>query len=223
MLIPIDKIKDAKHVLILTNTASFSNASVIYSYILTHHKKVSISYEESIDKNLSFLPWFDKLRAVSPSSADLTVEVDGDSKALFEFLKNNKIKINQKMATALYSGLLKQYDFFNSAESDGTTFAAASELISLKAEYKLCSEYLQRRVSISALRLKAILLKSLLLKDNATKALLFVSDMDFKATGATVEEAYVVMKEVLNLVNVKEVELLKTDENSKIIKHLKEI
>lgn len=223
MLIPIDKIIEASHILIRTNSESFSNASVIYSYILTHHKKVSISHEKSIDINLSFLPWFDKLRTVAPSSADLVLEIDNDSKALFEFLKSKNIKINQKMATALYVGLLKQYDFFKSSESDGTIFAIASELISLKAEYKLCNEYLQKRVSLATFRLKAILLKSLLLKDDASKACLFVSDADFKASGSTVEDAYLVMKEVLNLVNVKEVELLKTDENSKIIKNLKEI
>lgn len=223
MLIPIDKIKEAKHILILTNSVSFSNASAIYSYILTQHKKVSISSENSIDKNLSFLPWFDKLRTISPSSADLVLEIDGDAKSLFEFLKYNKVKINQKMATGLYAGLLKQYDFFNSINTDGTIFAIASELINLKAEYKLCNEYLQKRVSLSTFRLKAILLKSLLLKDDGTIACVFANDSDYKASGATVEDAYIVMKEVLNLVNVKEVQLLNSDEKNKIIKNLKEI
>ena len=62
----------------------------------------------------------------------------------------------------------------------------------------------------------------MLLKNDATKASLYVSDEDFKASGSTLEDAYLIMKEVLNLVNVEEVELLKADENNKIIKNLKE-
>jgi len=223
MFIPIDKIQTASHILLTVRGDNFANASVIYSYILTQHKKVSISYKEVIENKLSFLPWFSKLKEVAPSSADFVLDVTNDTKNLFLFLKENKVKINQKMATALYAGVLKQYDFFTSKQCDGTIFAIASELISLKAEYKTCHDYLQKRVSLSSLRLKTILLKSLLLKDDATKAYLSICDEDMKTSGATLEDAYQIMREVLNLVNVSEVLLVKTDENSKIIKNLKEI
>jgi len=223
MLIPIQEIQKARHILIRVDSDSFANASVIYSYILTLHKKVSMSYKENVDNNLSFLPWFSKLRAVSTSSADLVLEINSDSKKLFIFLKEYKININQKMATALYAGLLKQFDFFMSMQCDGTIFAIASELIGLKAKNKICHDYLQKRVPLSTLRLKAILLKSLLLKDEGTKAYLSVSDDDFKASGGTLKDAYQIMKEILNLVHIDEVLLVKTDENSKIIRNLKEI
>ena len=223
MLIPLQKIQNASHILMRVNSDSFANASVIYSYILTLHKKVSMSYEKDIDNKLSFLPWFSKLRGVSPSSADLVLDISSDSKELFLFLKEHKIKINQKMATALYAGLLKQFASFTSTQCDGTIFAMASELISLKAEYKICLDYLQKRVSLSSLRLKAILLKNLLLKDDARKAYLHICDEDMKVSGGTLEDAYLIMREVLNLVNVSEVLLVKTDENNKIIKNLKEI
>jgi len=223
MLIPIQEIQKASHILIRVDSDSFANASVIYSYILTLHKKVSISYEEDVDNKLSFLPWFSKLRAISPSSADLVLDTDSDGKELFLFLKEHNIKINAKMATALYASLLKQFDFFTTTHCNGTIFAIASELIGLKAEYKICHDYLQKRVSLSSLRLKAILLKSLLLKDEATKAYLYVNEDDFKTSGGTLKDTYQIMKEVLNLVNVAEVILVKTDENSKIIRNLKEI
>ena len=223
MLIPIDKIQKANHILIVANSDSFANASVLYSYILTLHKKVSISYTTSIDNKLSFLPWYSKLREVSPSSADLVLNVDSDTEKLFFFLKENRIKINKKMATSLYAGVLKQYSFFTSKQCQGTIFAVSSELINLKADYKTCHDYMQNRVSLSSLRLKALLLKSLLLKDSATKANLFISDEDMKASGGTLEDAYLIMREVLNLVHVEEVFLIKVDENSKIIKNLKEI
>lgn len=223
MLIPIDKIKKAKHIVITTDSKSFVNASVMYSYILTQHKKVSMSYTDEVEKNLEFLPWYDKLRAIKPTTADLSIESSSDTKALYDFLKTNEIKINQKMATALYAGLLKQYDFFKSAECDGTTFAIANELIDANADYQQCREYLQNRVSLSSFRLKAILLKSLLLKDNASIAELYIGDEDLKASGSSLEDVDSIMKEVLNMVNVKEVQLLNRDENNKTVKNLKEI
>jgi len=223
MLIPIQEIQKASHILIRVDSDSFANASVIYSYVLTLHKKVSISYEKDVDNKLFFLPWFSKLRAISPSSADLVLDADSDGKELFLFLKEHNIKINSKMATALYASLLKQFDFFTTTHCNGTIFAIASELIGLKAEYKVCHDYLQKRISLSSLRLKVILLKSLLLKDDATKAYLAICNDDLKASGGTLDEAYLIMKEVLNLVHVSEVLLVKSDENNKIIKNLKEI
>ena len=221
-MINIQEIKSASHTLFVTDNSSFANTSALYSYALTLHKKVSIHTTEKIEQKLSFLPWFDKSRMKAPSSAEFIVEVESNTVALYEFFKQESIKINKKMATALYAGLIQEYDAFQSKECNGTIFAIASELVTLGAEYKECSRYMVNSLSLASFRLKSLLYKSMQLKDEAKVALLLVSDEDLKASGAEIVDAYKTMKEVLKMVNVEEVRLLKKDENNKILKIIKD-
>lgn len=222
MLLDKKAIDSSNHILIVTNNDSFANASAIYSYILTLHKKVSIVKSEEVENNLSFLPWFDKLKSTIPLSADYTLEISSDTKYIFDFLKSGEVKINKKMATSLYAGLLKRYNAFSSSDCDGTIFTVASVLIELGAEYKLCTKYMLKKLPLSLFRLKAIMFKSMLLQKNATCANFYISDEELKATGSKLEETYHVMREALSLVNVEEVTLFKSDENNKILKIIKE-
>ncbi len=216
----IEEIQSAKHILLIANSSTFCNASALYTYILTLHKKVSLQVSEPLDKNLSFLPWFDKARKRSESNADLVIEVDDDVKALFNLLQVYKIKINIKLATALYSSLLKRYRSFRSEDCDGTVFAIASELISLKADYKTSHDFLQKRVSISSFRLKAIFFKEMIFVEEATHVKLFLSESILKASGASLQEAIEIMNEILTIVHVEKVTLYKSDENNKILKEI---
>lgn len=222
-MIDVEKISEFSHVLLVADNTSFANASVLYSYILTLHKKVSLQNSTELDVKFSFLPWFDKSRTVVASSAELVINVGSDSKKLYEELQSKHIKINQKMATSLYCGLFLQFDGFSSNRADGTTFAIVSELIALKAEYKKCNLYLRRREPLSRFRLRAILFKNLLLVNDAQEAEIELSDDDLSASGATLEDAFIVMQEALNIVNVRKVTLIKCDENRKILKIVKEI
>jgi len=222
-MLPLVDIKNAQNILIQTDNASFANASAIYSYILTLHKKVSLSKIENIENNLKFLPWFDKLRDSVASSSDLTIVVSKESLKYFNFFKSNGIKINLKMATALYSGILQRYNNFNSSECNGTVFAACSELISLKANYTVARQAIVNSQSLAIYRLRSILFKNLLLIENAKVAQSHFSDEDLKASGASMQEVYTVMRELLSLVNVSKVVLLKSDENFKIIKTIEEM
>lgn len=222
MLLDKKTIHNAKHILIITDSDSFANASAIYSYILTLHKKVSIVKTQNIEYNLSFLPWFDKIKDKAPLSADYTLEINPDTKYIYDFFKDNEIKINKKMATALYAGVLKRYDAFSSSDCNGIIFTMSSDLIALSADYKLCNEYILKKLSLSLFRLKAIMFKSMIVKENATFANLYISDEELKSSGSNLNEAYLVMKDVLKLVNVERVALFKSDENSKILKIIKE-
>lgn len=219
----IKNIDEAKHILIKTDNESFANASALYSYVLTLHKKVSIVSSEALDVNLDFLPWYDKVRLSSPSSADLSIEAVSDTQTLLDFFKTNEIKINQKMATALYASLLIEFDYFKSSECNGMVFAAAKELIELKAEYKLCRENLLKRVPLSLFRLKALLFKNMLLVKDASCVEVFISDDELKSAGCVLSDVNSILDEILTLVNVKEVTLFKSDENNKIIKNMKEM
>ncbi|MDF1876417.1 hypothetical protein JHD47_01125 [Sulfurimonas sp. SAG-AH-194-L11] len=220
MQIDIEKIKDAQHILIVTDRVSFANASVLYSCMLSLHKKVSLQNREALNTNLSFLPWFDKSRQNRPSTADYIIEVDTETLGLYAFLLENNFKINQKMATALYTGLLMRYDNFMSNQCDGKVFALVSELLKLNANKPLCHEYLLHRVPLGLMRLKERLLKSLLLKDDARLAVVSICDDDLRSTNTKMLDAFNIMREFLTIVHVEKVTLIKSDENSKIIKEI---
>jgi len=220
-LTDLSKIDSSKHIALLCDEQSFANASAVYSYVLTKHKKVSIIAQKSIAKKFSFLPWYDKLRQNIPSSADSIIEVDSCALSLFDFFQNQEIKINKKMATSMYGALLIEYDCFCSERCNGMVFAAAAKLIELNAEDKECLKYLKQSKPLAYFRLQARLYKNLLLKENATVALLSLCQEDLEASGASFDDAYLIMKEVLDLVHVQEVRLLKKDENDKILKSIR--
>jgi phosphoesterase RecJ-like protein len=220
-VISLEEIDKAKHIVILASNNSFADASALYTHMLRLHKKVSIVCEsQNIDSGLSFLPWFDKLRAVVPGSADLVIDLDLEKETLCNFFKLNAITINQKMATALYAGLLQRFDGFVSSSVDGTIFASVSELIEQGADYKLCNKFIMKRVSLSTLRLKAIMLKNMILINDSKEALFVISDDDLRSSGAALSEAYEIMEEALSLPYV-ESAILKNSEN-KILKLITE-
>jgi bifunctional oligoribonuclease and PAP phosphatase NrnA len=209
--------------LLKTDSDSFANASAIYSYLMTLHKKVSIYSRKEVEYKFSFLPWHDKLKTLEPSSADLSIEVNEEVLDYYNFFKNNGIKINKKMATSLYSALLMRYDNFNSLESNGMVFAAANELIELGAEYRVAQKEIVKSNSLAFFRLKAILYEKMLLVKNASEVELFINEADLSTSGASMKEVEQVMQEVLTLVHVRKVVLKKSDEDMKTIKTVEEI
>ncbi len=222
-MIAFNDVKNAKYIVIITDNNSFANANALYSYILSEHKKVSLVATEEIDAKFSFLPWYEKRRKNIPSSADMTITVKSDTISLFHYLKEHGISINQKMATALFAGLLESSEGFSSDKCNGMIFAAASELIALKAEYVTCKEFLQKRDSLALFRLKSLIYKNMVQSADAQVVKMYISNEDLKSTGATQRDVEKVQKELLNIVHVREVILYKSDENNKILKSIKEI
>lgn len=128
---------------------------------------------------------------------------------LHDFFKENGVKINKKMATALYAGLLDDSNAFLSDEVDGTTFALAKELIEYGADFKLCNKNIIKSVSLAALRLRAVMFKNMSLELDARVAVFCVSDEDMRATGAVLEDCEAALLESLNLIHVEVALLLK--------------
>jgi nanoRNase/pAp phosphatase (c-di-AMP/oligoRNAs hydrolase) len=221
-LINIKEIEESKYIVINARKDTLYQASILYSYILTQHKKVSIFSDETDDR-LSFLPWLEKIKETKIISADLEISSDIEILELYEFFKKNSIKINKKMATSFYAGFLHRYNNFVGYDCDGIVFAALSELMAIGAEHKLCIEKMLQSVSLSMIRLKSLVFKNLLLEDNAQVACVRVTDDDLISSGASLEDVYEVAKELLNLVHVKEVRVLKSDEKDKILKIVKEV
>jgi hypothetical protein len=220
--IPIEMIKESKHILIKSDEAHFPQASVLYSYLLTQHKKVSLYMEEK-KHMFAFLPWYDKVRVTEASSAELTIDVSMEIMDLYDFLKSNGVTINKKMATALYAGFLKRYNNFLAKECDGTVFAVLSELIEYKAQYQMCLQEMIYSKPLSLFRLKALAYKKLLLVKNARVAKVVLCDEDFESCGAQWSDVKEVANEILKLAHVEEVHIIKSDEKDKILKIVKDI
>jgi len=220
-LTAFNDIDHAKHIVIRSDSSSFANANALYSYILSKHKKVSLVVTQKIDARFSFLPWYAKRRENIPASADLIIDMQPDTIALYDILKKKSVTINQKMATALFAGLLEFTEGFFHA--NGTAFAVASELIELKADYLTCKEFLQKREPLSLFRLKSLLYENMCQSANAQIMNVYISDEDLKCSGATEQDVERLLKEVLKIVHVKEVRLYKSDDKNKILKSIKEV
>ncbi|MDD5158220.1 DHH family phosphoesterase [Sulfurimonas sp.] len=150
-----------------------------------HCELINIDHHES-NTNFATLNLVDK-------SAISTTEV------LFNFFKQNEIKINKKMATSLYAGLLDDSDGFLHESVDGTTFAVALELIASGAELKTCNKQIMKNSSLSALRLKGLMFREMSLEFDARVAVFCVSKEDITSCKAELRDCEGALEESLHL------------------------
>ncbi len=216
--------QNANHIMIVGDMENLMLCSALYTYVLQLHKKVSwVCENQKIDRNLLFLPWSDKIRAKKTTSADLEVDLKCSCIELYDYFKKQQIKINPKMATALYAGLLQETDYFLNIKVNGTIFAIANELIECGANHNICIDSMQE-ITLASLRLKALLFKKMILQNDAKFAIFELSAKDFKSTGASLKDCDAILKESLRLPYVDQALLLDVDNEYNIIKlKIKEI
>ncbi|WP_310439575.1 bifunctional oligoribonuclease/PAP phosphatase NrnA [Sulfuricurvum sp.] len=130
------------------------------------------------------------------TSAISTTEV------VYDYFVANGIKINGKIATALYAGLLDDSKCFSVPECSSKTFAMAQDLIDCGADHALCSEWLYRRRSLASLRVRGILLKQMKLLVDGRLAVFEVPLSVLEETGATLSECKRVLDEALGMRSV---------------------
>jgi phosphoesterase RecJ-like protein len=138
------------------------------------------------------------------------------TKVLYDFFKQNSIKINPKMATALYAGLLDDSNGFMDEKLDGTIFATIGELIDYGAEFKTCNKNIMQSMSLAGLRLKGIMFKNMTLELDAKIAIFCVSAYDMKSTGAVGQDCEGALEEVLYLPHVEVAMLVKQNKDLSI-------
>ena len=213
------KIDEVKSIQIVVDEEQLAIASTLYTYILRLHKKVSlVCIAKEIDSRYSFLPWFDKVRVVELTSTELSIRPTFGARELLEYFKSNDVKINAKMATALYGALLDETNGFKNGTVDGMTFAFANELLNAGAQHKICNNFLLQRTSLARLRLKAIMFQNMILTSSAKEARFSICEDDFKSTGADMKDAKEIAQEAFFLPYVERVIIFNND-----IKENKEI
>lgn len=237
-----ERIGTAEHIVLIAHlnpdADSLGSASAIYSYLLRLQKKATLfCVTETIDPNLTFLPWFEKIRHQFPASADLAISFDCGSvsrlgvepscelinidhhssnkgygtinavdttaisttQVLYDLFQAEKIKINPKMATALYAGLLDDSNCFTSAKTDAKTFMMASELHRCGADIALCSASLVQSLSLAAMRLKGWMLQNAELRCSGRLVSTLVPHAVMEATGAKQVDCEAALEESLYL------------------------
>ena len=213
------KISTAKHIELFAHTVDeLFVGSAFYSYVLTLHKKVSFVFKEEVPMGISSCtPWLEKIKKSETPSADLRLCLNYSFVELFYELKKSDIKINKKMATALYGALLAYTKGFSNSRTNGTSFALASELIALGAEYEKCRYAILEQGSLAKLRLKSIMLKKVTLVNEATVALFTIDEEDLKATRTTQKEAIDILQEAFSLEYVECSILLRSDLENEVV------
>jgi len=215
----IKSISEAKHIELVVEKDFLFVASALYTYILTLHKKVSlVCKSDDIGYKYAFLPWIEKVKRSDTPSADVTIRLSVTSKELYLLFKQEDIKINKKIAIALYAALVTDTDGFRNSRTDGMIFAMASELVKSGAEHSLVFKHLINHSSLGALRLKSIILQNMLLVDSAKVAILTISQEDLKVTGSTLDDAIKHMQEPFLLPYVEVVVLLDSTNEYEMIK-----
>ncbi len=223
----IEKIESSKHIVVIAQKGvdSLSASSAFYTYLLTLHKKVSFfSLDKKIETRYSFLPWYEKIRSTIPSSADLAIsfgelcedsiglESDslifknkdnlGISLNLYRFFKKENIKVNKKMATSLYSGILDSSKAFLDDRVDGTFFALVKELVELGADTKVCHRYLVHYTTLASFRVDGLMKRDMVLKLDGRVALFELNDEKLLSSGATKVDCEKTILEALSLPTV---------------------
>lgn len=247
---PSNLIDSSQHIVLIAHehpdADSLGSACAFYSYLLRFHPKVTLFCATPvIDRNLSFLPWFDKITAKFPDSADLAISfdcgsyerlgIDYDGKLinfdhhisneqygtynvinpdamsttqlLYEWFISQSIKINGKMANALYAGLIDDTRCFSDAQCTHSTFMMAHSLVHLGADHAACVNALLNSHSLASVRLKGEMVRRMKILNDGRVALFDVDQSLLESTGAHLRDCKEVIDEALSLKTV-EVALL---------------
>ncbi|HEX5623033.1 MAG TPA: DHH family phosphoesterase [Sulfuricurvum sp.] len=243
---PLSLIKQASHIVLVAHqnpdADSLGSACAFYSYVIRETKKVTLfCATELANKNLTFLPWMEKLTTTFPEDADLMISFDCGShtrlgipiriplinfdhhqsnelygvinvvdtnamsttEVVYDFFTANAIKINGKMATALYAGLLEDSKNFTHAMCNAKTFNLAAALIEKGADHVQCIQGLNGSRSLASLRLRGALLRQMQLVADGEVAYFQVTAAILEQSGASVNECKGLLEEAMTLSTVR--------------------
>ena len=135
------------------------------------------------------------------------------TQVLFEQFSDHKIKLNTKMATALYAGLLDDAHSFLAPKTDARTFTMAKALVEANADINLCARELFQKNSLAALRLKGLMFAKMFLRAEAQVVVHLVTQTMMLESGAREVDCEAVLEESLGLPHVKVALMIRENRN----------
>ncbi len=145
------------------------------------------------------------------------------TQVLFEIFMENEIKINPKMATALYAGLLDDSHGFLAPKTDARSFKMAARLSELKAETSHCATALFHENSLAALRLKGVMFEKMSLLFDARVVVHLVTRRMMDHCGAREVDCEAALEESMGLPQVELALMLRENRDGKIKASLRSI
>jgi len=125
------------------------------------------------------------------------------TQVLFDAFNRENVKINPKMATALYAGLLDDSHGFLAPKTDARSFEMARALTLLKADIQRCSEALFHQNSLAALRLKGMMFEEMKLLFDAEVVVHLVRREMMERCGAREVDCEAALEESMGLPHVR--------------------
>ncbi len=135
---------------------------------------------------------------------------------LLNWFRMEAIKLNAKMATALYAGLADDTVGFMSHRTDANVFETAAELAHAGAEITKVNEALFHTRSLASIRLLSKILEALELRGDARIALMAVSRRMIEQSGGGISACDEALHSALGLPTVNVALLLREQEDGSI-------
>lgn len=149
----------------------------------------------------------------------VNASAESTTRVLFDFFnyvyKESGERINQKMATALYSGLIDDTHNFLQ-QTSAQTFEMAQKLLVLKADKELSVQNLFQTESLASLRLKGLMLSGMQLFCNAQLVVHLVTRDMIESSGALEVDSEAALNESLFLNSVNTAVLLRENRDGSI-------
>lgn len=221
---------------------AMGSACALYAHLLRLQKRLTLVCATPVNARLACVPWSEKTVDAWDGSADLVLlfgdaaakgwgidpacapvsigrdeasETLGRSMLLYAWFEARQIRINTKMATALYAGLAEATQGFMDPRTGAAEFEAAAALARLGAETDRVNSALFLQHPLSALRLKGILLTSMQLQADGAVAVLRVTPEILAQTGADTGAFAPVLNDALCLPTVCAAVMLRTGDDGR--------
>ncbi len=121
------------------------------------------------------------------------------TQVIYEYFISQEVKINPKMATALYAGLLDDSQNFMSSKTNIIVYDMAKVLLEKGADKESVVTHLFHTSSLSRLRLKGLMFSNMQLYGDATIVVHKVSKEMLNSCGAKYEDSKAALEESLYL------------------------
>jgi phosphoesterase RecJ-like protein len=121
---------------------------------------------------------------------------------IFDYFISQEVKINPKMATALYAGLLDDSQNFINEKSDEKTFEMAKILLEKGADKKAVVKHLFQTSPLSLLRLKGLMFSNMQLHSDASIVVHKVTKEILQSCGSVCGDCEEALEESLYLPTV---------------------
>ncbi|MBI3873596.1 MAG: bifunctional oligoribonuclease/PAP phosphatase NrnA [Arcobacter sp.] len=143
------------------------------------------------------------------------VNITDDSKAstaeiVYEFFKQNNLKISSQTATCIYTGIYDDSIRFSTPRVDNKTFEIAHHLVLCGANPSYIADMLTKRDSLAKYRLLPLVLETLELHDEGKIGTIYIKNEWLKTTGAELRDAEDAVNMVLSIAVVEIAILLRT-------------